>query len=83
VIPDTAARARASSSAAPLPDEQWSNVMSDERLNFMWCAGVVSTAAIAVAMTVFLLMAAFSPEITVDVPGIGRCRGSACASGGD
>jgi hypothetical protein len=43
----------------------------------------VSTAVVAVAMTVFLLLAAFSPQITVDVPGVGRCRGAACASGGD
>ena len=58
--------------------------MSDyQRSDFMWHAGVVSTAVVAVAMTVFLLLAAFSPQITVDVPGIGRCRGPACASGGD
>ena len=56
---------------------------SDERLDFMWRAGVVSTAVVAVAMTVFLLLAAFSPEITFDIPGVGRCRGAACASGGD
>lgn len=57
--------------------------MSYERSDFMWRAGVVSTAVVAVAMTVFLLVAAFSPEISVDVPGVGRCRGPACASGGD
>jgi hypothetical protein len=58
--------------------------MSDrQRSDFMWCAGVVSTAVVAVAMTVFLLLAAFSPQITVDVPGVGRCRGPACTSGGD
>lgn len=56
---------------------------SNDRSDFMWCAGVVSTAVVAVAMTVFFLLAAFSPEITFDVPGVGRCRGSACASGGD
>jgi hypothetical protein len=49
----------------------------------MWRAGVVSAATIAVAMTVFFLLAALSPQITVDVPGIGRCQGPACASGGD
>jgi hypothetical protein len=52
-----------------------------ERSDFVWRAGVVSAAVIAVAMTVFFLVAAFSPEITVDVPGVGRCRGAACASG--
>ena len=58
--------------------------MSDyQRSDFMWHAGVVSTAVITVAMTVFLLLAAMSPQISVDVPGVGRCRGSACASGGD
>ena len=57
--------------------------MSDERSDFMWRAGVVSTAVIAVAMTVFLFVAAFSPQVTVDIPGVGRCRGPACASGGD
>ena len=54
-----------------------------ERSDFVWRAGVVSAAVVAVAMTVFLLLAAFSPQITVDVPGVGRCRGPACASGGD
>jgi hypothetical protein len=54
-----------------------------ERSDFVWRAGVVSAAVVAVAMSVFLLLAAFSPEITVDVPGVGRCRGPACASGGD
>ncbi|HEV3363414.1 MAG TPA: hypothetical protein VG795_04620 [Acidimicrobiia bacterium] len=58
--------------------------MSDhQRSDFMWRAGVVSTALVAVAMTVFLLLAALSPQITVDVPGVGRCRGPACAGGGD
>ncbi len=54
-----------------------------ERSDFMWRAGVISAAVIAVAMTVFLLLAALSPQITVDVPGVGRCTGPACASGGD
>jgi hypothetical protein len=54
-----------------------------ERSDFVWRAGVVSAAVVAVAMSVFLLLAAFSPEITVDVPGVGRCRGPACVSGGD
>jgi hypothetical protein len=54
-----------------------------ERSDFVWRAGVVSAAVIAVAMSVFLLLAVLSPEITIDVPGVGRCRGPACASGGD
>lgn len=58
--------------------------MSDyQRSDFMWRAGLVSTAVVAVAMTVFLLLAAFSPQISVDVPGVGRCPGPACAGGGD
>ena len=54
---------------------------SDERSDFMWRAGIVSTAVVTVAMAVFFLMAAFSPEISVDVPGVGRCRDAACAGG--
>ena len=52
-----------------------------ERSDFMWRAGVVSTAVITVALTVFLLLAAFSPQISFDVPGVSRCRGTACAGG--
>ena len=54
-----------------------------ERSDFVWQAGVVSAAVIAVAMSVFLLVAAFSPQISIDVPGIGRCTGPACTRGGD
>lgn len=58
--------------------------MSDyQRSDFIWRTGVVSAALVAVAMTVFLLLAAFSPQISIDVPGVGRCSGPACASGGD
>ena len=54
-----------------------------ERSDFAWRAGVISAAVITVAMTVFLLLAALSPQISIDIPGVGRCRGPACASGGD
>ena len=58
--------------------------MSDyQRSDFVWRIGVVSAALVTVAMTVFLLLAAFSPEIRIDVPGVGRCAGPACTSGGD
>ena len=54
-----------------------------ERSDFVWRTGVVSTALVAVAMTVFLLLAAFSPQISIDVPGVGRCMGPSCTGGGD
>ena len=53
-----------------------------ERSDFMFGVGVISTAAVAVAVTVLLLFAALSPEITVDIPGVGRCRGEQCFGGG-
>lgn len=48
----------------------------------MFGVGVVSTAVVAVAVTLLLLFAALSPEISVDIPGVGRCRGAGCVSGG-
>ena len=57
--------------------------MSDYQSEFLWRTGVVSAALVAVAMIMFFLLAAFSPQITLDVPGVGRCNGPACASGGD
>ena len=53
-----------------------------ERSDFMFDVGVISTAVVAVAVTVLLLFAALSPEITVDIPGVGRCRGEQCGGGG-
>lgn len=55
----------------------------EQRSDFVWRTGVVSGALVAVAMTVFLFLAAFSPQISIDVPGVGRCAGPACAGGGD
>ncbi len=57
-------------------------MINRERSDFMFGVGVISTAAVAVAVTVLLLFAALSPQITVDIPGVGRCRGGECFSGG-
>ncbi|MGH9038482.1 MAG: hypothetical protein ACRD0O_22220 [Acidimicrobiia bacterium] len=57
--------------------------MSDlERADFMFVVGMISTAVVAVAVTLLLIFAALSPEISLDIPGVGRCRGSECFSGG-
>lgn len=51
-------------------------------VTFMFGVGVISTAVVAVAVTLLMIFAALSPEISLDVPGVGRCRGSECFSGG-
>lgn len=48
-----------------------------DRSDFMFYVGVVSAAVVAVALTLFVLLAVLSPEISVDLPS-GRCRGAAC-----
>ncbi|MDQ3945988.1 MAG: hypothetical protein M3357_12720 [Actinomycetota bacterium] len=55
---------------------------NQERSDFLFNVGVLSTAVVAVAVTVLLFFAALSPEISVDIPGVGRCRGAGCFSGG-
>jgi hypothetical protein len=57
--------------------------MNPERSDFLFFVGVVSTATVTVAVTILMLFAALSPEINVDIPGIDRCRGGSCFSGGD
>ena len=53
-----------------------------ERSDFMFGVGVISTAVVAVAVTLLLLFAALSPQINLDIPGVGRCRGGGCFGGG-
>lgn len=53
-----------------------------ERSDFIFGVGVISTAVVAVAVTLLLLFAALSPEINLDIPGVGRCNGGECFGGG-
>jgi hypothetical protein len=48
----------------------------------MFGVGVISTAVVAVAVTLLLIFAALSPAISLDFPGVGRCRGGECFGGG-
>lgn len=51
-------------------------------VTFMFGVGVISTAVVAVAVTLLLIFAALSPAISLDFPGVGRCRGGECFGGG-
>ncbi len=53
-----------------------------ERSDFLFTTAVVSTAVVAVAVAILMLFAALSPEISLDIPGVSRCRGASCLSGG-
>jgi len=53
-----------------------------QRSDFIFGVSVVSTAVVAVAVTLLLLFAALSPEINLDIPGVGRCQGGECFGGG-
>jgi hypothetical protein len=48
--------------------------MSPEQSDQLFFVTVVSTACVTVAVTILLLFAALSPEISVDIPGISGCR---------
>lgn len=53
-----------------------------DRSDFLFRTVTLSTAAVVVILVVFLVVAALSPELNVDIPGIGRCGGSGCFGGG-
>jgi hypothetical protein len=57
-------------------------VSDRERSDFVFGVGVISTAVVAVAITLLLLFAALSPEVNLDFPGVGRCNGGECFGGG-
>lgn len=42
---------------------------------------IFATVVVAI-MTAFLLIAAISPSISIDIPGISGCRGGQCGPGG-
>jgi hypothetical protein len=48
--------------------------MSTERSDLLFFVTVVSMATVTVAVTILLLFAALSPDISVDTPGISGCR---------
>ena len=57
--------------------------MSDsERSDFLFFVGTVSAAVVVTAVTILMAFAALSPEISIDIPGIDRCRGGSCFGGG-
>ncbi len=56
--------------------------MTNERSDLLFFVTVVSTATVAVAVTILLLFAALSPNISVDIPGVSQCRSGACGFGG-
>jgi hypothetical protein len=60
-------------------------VSSLDRSDFVYAVTVVSGAIASLLVFLFLAVAILSPEIEVDIPGVGRCRGSECigGSGGD
>ncbi len=57
--------------------------MSDtERSDFLFFVGTISAAMVATAVTILLVFAALSPDISIDIPGVDGCRGGSCFSGG-
>lgn len=46
-----------------------------ERSDFVFTVGVLSVAVVAVAVSLFLIFAFLSPEISIDIPGGGGVRG--------
>ncbi len=56
--------------------------MTPERSDFLFFVTVMSTATVTVAVTILLLFAALSPQISVDIPGVSSCRNGACGFGG-
>ncbi|MGH8990047.1 MAG: hypothetical protein ACRDYV_17925 [Acidimicrobiia bacterium] len=56
--------------------------MERDRSDFLFEVWTLSAAAVTVAVTILLIFAVLSPDISVDIPGVGRCRGGECFSGG-
>ncbi len=56
--------------------------MSPERSDQLFYVTVVSTACVTVAVTILLLFAALSPELSIDIPGVSGCRSGECFGGG-
>ena len=44
---------------------------------------VLFASVLAAIVTAFLLIAALSPQVGVDIPGVRRCDAIGCGSGGD
>ncbi|MGH9039600.1 MAG: hypothetical protein ACRDZ3_05160 [Acidimicrobiia bacterium] len=57
--------------------------MDLERSEFLFRVWTLSAAAVTVAVTILLLFAVLSPDISLDLPGISRCQGGECFNGGD
>jgi hypothetical protein len=59
-------------------------VTSLDRSDFVYAVAVVSAAIASLLVFCFLVLAVLSPDIEVNIPGVGRCPGAAClGAGGD
>jgi hypothetical protein len=52
------------------------------RSDFNYAVTVVSAAVAALLVFCFLVLAFLSPDINVNIPGVARCKGAECVSGG-
>jgi hypothetical protein len=53
-----------------------------DRSDFNYAVAVVSAALASLLVFGFLVLALLSPDINVNIPGIGRCKGAECIGGG-
>ena len=54
---------------------------SFDRSDFLFAITVVSGAVVAVLLFLATFLVILSPGISVDIPGVGRCRGAECIGG--
>ena len=52
------------------------------RSDFNYAVTVVSAAIATLLVFCFLALAFLSPDINVNIPGVGRCKGTECIGGG-
>jgi hypothetical protein len=50
-------------------------------LDFLYVITVLSGALVAVLLFLATLLVILSPGISVDIPGVGRCKGAECIGG--
>jgi hypothetical protein len=56
-------------------------VSSFDRSDFLYVITVLSGALVAVLLFLATLLVVLSPGISVDIPGVGRCKGAECIGG--
>jgi hypothetical protein len=52
------------------------------RSDFVYAVSVVSGAIASLLVFCFIVLAILSPDIEVNIPGVGRCQGTECIGGG-